>query len=882
MIGRISFIIVSGLAAAAAIAQYLPKEEASNVGSAQTQTASQAQGETDASAHIGTHDAVVVAMDRVDATQVRALENAAKEADLWTPKPARAVSVMRATPDAAPPLAAQNDGETSESSAFDAVKQMCAEGICAFKAVNAAGIVDFKNGKIIDASDGEKMKTTFAKLRAFAKTPSGSMRHVENNEFLLAFWTCKDASLEECIVVDKVKDVPLPIEFGCNAANQTILTCDNAMPDTISFFEAENCRLNDNRAALAHALAGQAGAAGTFESDGVTYRFSRSATQSGCEVATVMPLDGSGAGIAPDIAPAAALQQSGAPSESKNRFLAIAGGIVFALIGWVCTRRRKDEAQKDDQTQTPAPAAQNDDNPQEIASLRNRLETEKSENERLRSEKTAAQTRVERLEHEVEIQKQEVAQLNEQLEFARTAFKKEQIMRMSLAEEKTRLEDAVASISPCTIVNSPVKCIAGDDSQLGKSSDPKLSESADALNASQRITKNADLSLDEADELDRLGRLSDDDVRSSARPLADANSGKDAAPKDDRRDIFDAISDDGWDEIAESFDAIIMPTKSPAPDAPKDFPAFDLSDESDNAQKQTEEIGIADSIKSSIDLLDADLNEESGFGMTGFLNAIKDEKRHMGSSAGARIDTETRLKPISDLPKLSSIPKISNVGRDARNKMPTSPGGAAAPKSLTAVRARESAEKPKTGTLNGLSPVAKTNAAPSPLERQTPPSSPDLATRKPSDKQEESFKPAPSWSGKSVQDAAPVDNNALYDALKRRAKDVSQMNLPVAPGASGDFEFNRGLSRSGVFSLTGSRVDIDPLSDNACFKQLYEQYVETQKQCGEDTGKFTLEQFVSRLAREKDRLIKNYNCKNVKFSVYIKDGKTSLKATPQK
>ncbi len=459
-------------------------------------------------------------------------------------------------------------------------------------------------------------------------------------------------------------------------------------------------------------------------------------------------------------------------------------------------------------------------------------------------------------------------------------------MRMSLAEEKTRLEDAVASISPCTVVNSPVKCIAGDDSQSGKSSDPNVSDSPDALNASLRITKNADLTLDEADELERLGRLADGDVRSAASPVSDAKSAKSPAPKDDRRDIFDAISDDGWDEIAESFDAIIMPAKSSPADAHKDLPAFDLSDDSGNAKKQTEEIGIADSIKSSIDLLDADANEESGFGMTGFLNAIKDEKRHMSSSGSARIDTETRLKPISDLPKLSSIPKISNVGRDPRNKMPTSPGGAPAPKPLTPIQARESAQPPKTGTLNGLSPVAKTNAGasamPSPLERKTAPSSPDLATRKPNDKKEESFRPAPSWSGKSIQDAAPVDNNALYDALKRRAKDVSQMNLPVAPGTSGDFEFNRGLSRSGVFSLTGSRVDIDPLSDNACFKQLYEQYVETQKQCGEDTGKFTLEQFVSRLAREKDRLIKNYNCKNVKFSVYIKDGKASLKATPQK
>ena len=128
-----------------------------------------------------------------------------------------------------------------------------------------------------------------------------------------------------------------------------------------------------------------------------------------------------------------------------------------------------------------------------------------------------------------------------------------------------------------------------------------------------------------------------------------------------------------------------------------------------------------------------------------------------------------------------------------------------------------------------------------------------------------------------------MDQNALYDALKRRARDVSEMAMPAAGTAkSGVFDFNIGLSKSGVFSVTGSRVDIDPLSDTEYFKSLYEKYIETQKQCGESTNKFTLEQFVSRLAREKERLMQTHNCRNVRFTVYVKEGKASLKATPQK
>ncbi|MFA5623903.1 MAG: MXAN_5187 C-terminal domain-containing protein [Bradymonadales bacterium] len=143
------------------------------------------------------------------------------------------------------------------------------------------------------------------------------------------------------------------------------------------------------------------------------------------------------------------------------------------------------------------------------------------------------------------------------------------------------------------------------------------------------------------------------------------------------------------------------------------------------------------------------------------------------------------------------------------------------------------------------------------------------------------FKPAPSWTGRSIQDAPSMDSNTLLDALKRRTRDVSQIALdPVTANTSS--EDIPSLSKSGVFSVTGSRVDVDPLNDTEYYKNLYDKFIETKKACGEPTDKLTLDRFISRLARNKESLMQTYQCKNVRFQVYVKDGKTALKATPIK
>jgi hypothetical protein len=70
--------------------------------------------------------------------------------------------------------------------------------------------------------------------------------------------------------------------------------------------------------------------------------------------------------------------------------------------------------------------------------------------------------------------------------------------------------------------------------------------------------------------------------------------------------------------------------------------------------------------------------------------------------------------------------------------------------------------------------------------------------------------------------------------------------------------------------------------DNADWLAVYEDFIRTKKQCGEPTDGLTYEKFSHTLKKNRDALIARHGCKRVKFSVYVKEGRASLKATPVK
>ncbi len=66
------------------------------------------------------------------------------------------------------------------------------------------------------------------------------------------------------------------------------------------------------------------------------------------------------------------------------------------------------------------------------------------------------------------------------------------------------------------------------------------------------------------------------------------------------------------------------------------------------------------------------------------------------------------------------------------------------------------------------------------------------------------------------------------------------------------------------------------------FKQVYEQFVAVKKSCNENTGGLTYQKFAEKLVKNRDDLKAKTGCKEVRFTVYVKDGKAALKATPVK
>ena len=66
------------------------------------------------------------------------------------------------------------------------------------------------------------------------------------------------------------------------------------------------------------------------------------------------------------------------------------------------------------------------------------------------------------------------------------------------------------------------------------------------------------------------------------------------------------------------------------------------------------------------------------------------------------------------------------------------------------------------------------------------------------------------------------------------------------------------------------------------FKQVFDQFLALKKSCNEPTSGLTYEKFTEKLIKNRDDLMTKTGCREVRFTVYVKDGKAALKATPVK
>ena len=66
------------------------------------------------------------------------------------------------------------------------------------------------------------------------------------------------------------------------------------------------------------------------------------------------------------------------------------------------------------------------------------------------------------------------------------------------------------------------------------------------------------------------------------------------------------------------------------------------------------------------------------------------------------------------------------------------------------------------------------------------------------------------------------------------------------------------------------------------FRDVFDQFVATQKECGAPTSGLTFDKFVRKLHSARSQVMKRHNASAVRFTVYVKDGRAALKASPVK
>jgi len=112
----------------------------------------------------------------------------------------------------------------------------------------------------------------------------------------------------------------------------------------------------------------------------------------------------------------------------------------------------------------------------------------------------------------------------------------------------------------------------------------------------------------------------------------------------------------------------------------------------------------------------------------------------------------------------------------------------------------------------------------------------------------------------------------------------SNPRLPRPPGARPvpnlDTNLEAQAGRASPAVLAGWGDGESP--DSADWRGVYSEFVQLKQQCGENTDGFTYEKFETTLKKNRDTLMNRHGAKRVKFSVYVKDGKAALKASPLK
>lgn len=178
-------------------------------------------------------------------------------------------------------------------------------------------------------------------------------------------------------------------------------------------------------------------------------------------------------------------------------------------------------------------------------------------------------------------------------------------------------------------------------------------------------------------------------------------------------------------------------------------------------------------------------------------------------------------------------------------------------------------------------PTPPAAAKPPPPKPPAPPSAKPAAppAAKPTPPAPEATAPAPVPPPSKV--TAPGADPTKPSPVQR--KQLKRTLLGVPPPAEDDDEDEGAtmvarvpeelLAQSASHALGGDDEDKH-------FREVYQQFLDTKKQCGEPTAGLTFDKFVVTLRKNRDQIVNRHGARKVRFTVYVKEGKAALKATP--
>ncbi|HTU57222.1 MAG TPA: MXAN_5187 family protein, partial [Polyangiales bacterium] len=153
-----------------------------------------------------------------------------------------------------------------------------------------------------------------------------------------------------------------------------------------------------------------------------------------------------------------------------------------------------------------------------------------------------------------------------------------------------------------------------------------------------------------------------------------------------------------------------------------------------------------------------------------------------------------------------------------------------------------------------------------PPQQAKAPTGPTHATNGGAKPQPQAAAPAPAAPG------APVPPKAAAAAPKVPAPAMPPGVKPPVPAPAP-------AQKPATLPLQGSNDNADSAEH---YREVFRQYLSVRKDCGESTDGLSFEKFELTLNKTRDQVLQKHPAKDVRFTVYVKEGKAALKAAPVK